>query len=143
MNFLMEISDETIEIAAVALNLEAGRQRGLALEDDWHTITEQERGGWRLCARSALMSLALIKGNQMGLTQVDDNELAATREQAALAIPYKNESERLAVALRKADPENRLLRSDQWTDFFAAYDKRVGNFGPDHEFAEAVKDAVE
>jgi hypothetical protein len=48
------LSDEAIERAARAMNLDAGRQRGLAFEDDWDEITEQERGGWRLCARAAL-----------------------------------------------------------------------------------------
>jgi hypothetical protein len=50
----MIINDETVERAARALNLEAGRLRGLAFEDDWETLTETERGGWRLCARKAL-----------------------------------------------------------------------------------------
>jgi hypothetical protein len=48
------IPDEIVEKAARALNLEAGRLRGLAFEDDWETITEGERGAWRLCARAAL-----------------------------------------------------------------------------------------
>ena len=48
------IPDEIVETAARALNLEAGRLRGLAFEDDWETITEGERGAWRLCARKAL-----------------------------------------------------------------------------------------
>ena len=48
------IPDEIVEKAARALNLEAGRLRGLTFEDDWESITEGERGGWRLCARAAL-----------------------------------------------------------------------------------------
>jgi hypothetical protein len=48
------IPDEIVEKAARALNLEAGRLRGLTMEDDWDSITEGERGGWRLCARKAL-----------------------------------------------------------------------------------------
>lgn len=43
-----------VELAARAMNLEAGRQRGMAFDDDWDEITEQERGGWRLCARAGL-----------------------------------------------------------------------------------------
>lgn len=48
------ITDEIVEKAARALNLEAGRLRGLAFEDDWERISEGDRGGWRLCARAAL-----------------------------------------------------------------------------------------
>ena len=48
------ITDEMVEKAARALNLKAGELRGLAFEDDWETITEGERGGWRMCARAAL-----------------------------------------------------------------------------------------
>ena len=48
------IPDEQVEAAARACNLEAGRQRGFTFKDDWHTLTEQERGGWRLVARAAL-----------------------------------------------------------------------------------------
>ena len=51
------IPDEIVETAARALNLEAGRLRGLTMDDDWETITEGERGGWRLCARAALESV--------------------------------------------------------------------------------------
>lgn len=50
--------NESVERVARALNLEAGRQRGLTLEDDWDDLTEQERGGWRLCARAAIDALA-------------------------------------------------------------------------------------
>lgn len=52
------ITDKMIEAAARAANLEAGRQRGLTDKDDWHEITEQERGGWRLVARAALEAVA-------------------------------------------------------------------------------------
>lgn len=48
------VIDEIVEKTARALNLEAGRLRGLAFEDDWETLTETERGGWRLCARGGL-----------------------------------------------------------------------------------------
>ena len=51
------IPDDIVEKAARALNLEAGRLRGLTMDDDWETITEGERGGWRLCARAALESV--------------------------------------------------------------------------------------
>lgn len=55
------VGDELlVERVARALNLEAGRQRGLAFEDDWETLTEQERGGWRLCARAGLEAADLI-----------------------------------------------------------------------------------
>jgi uncharacterized Zn finger protein (UPF0148 family) len=50
----MRVTDEMVERAARAANLDAGRQRGLAFEDDWEDITEQERGGWRQVARAAL-----------------------------------------------------------------------------------------
>ena len=51
-------NDAAMEAMARAMNLEAGRQRGLTFEDDWHKLTEQERGGWRLCARAAAKALA-------------------------------------------------------------------------------------
>lgn len=57
------ISDDVIEIAARAANLEAGRQRGFTFEDDWGTLTEQERGGWRLVAR-AVLAAALKDGKE-------------------------------------------------------------------------------
>jgi hypothetical protein len=50
----LSMTDKMVERAARAANLEAGRQRGLAFEDDWNTLTEQERGGWRLVARATL-----------------------------------------------------------------------------------------
>jgi hypothetical protein len=53
---LTELNDATIERAARAMNLEAGRQRGLAFEKDWDDLTEQERGDWRLCARAGLVA---------------------------------------------------------------------------------------
>lgn len=46
-----------VERVARSLNLEAGRQRGLTDVDDWHTLTEQERGGWRRCARAAVAAM--------------------------------------------------------------------------------------
>lgn len=52
------ITDEIVECGARAANLEAGRQRGLAFEDDWDTLTEQERGGWRLVIRASLEAIA-------------------------------------------------------------------------------------
>lgn len=54
------ITDAIVERGARALNLEAGRLRGLAFEDDWDKITEGERGGWRLCFRKALEA---VQGN--------------------------------------------------------------------------------
>ena len=54
------ITDDIVERAARALNLEAGRLRGLAFEDDWETISEGDKGGWRLCARAALDA---VQGN--------------------------------------------------------------------------------
>lgn len=52
-----DVTDALVDKHARAMNLEAGRQRGLTFEDDWDTLTEQERGGWRLVARSALTDL--------------------------------------------------------------------------------------
>lgn len=60
------IPDKVVERAARALNLEAGRLRGLTYKDDWDTITEGERGGWRLCARAALEAVeedVVLKGS--------------------------------------------------------------------------------
>ena len=54
--------EELVEAVARALNFEAGRQRGLTFEDDWDTLTEQERGGWRLCARAALHAYRELTG---------------------------------------------------------------------------------
>ena len=53
----LTVDDVCVETAARALNLDAGRQRGLTVEDDWDTLTEQERGGWRQCARAALWAV--------------------------------------------------------------------------------------
>lgn len=59
------ITDEIVEKAARALNYEAGRLRGLTFTDDWETITEGERGSWRLCARAALEAVEDdMKGKQ-------------------------------------------------------------------------------
>jgi hypothetical protein len=52
----LRFDEAMTERAARAMNLEAGRLRGLAFEDDWDEITETERGGWRLCARSGLVA---------------------------------------------------------------------------------------
>ena len=51
------ITDDIVERGARALNLEAGRLRGLAFEDDWETISEGDKGGWRLCMRAALTAV--------------------------------------------------------------------------------------
>jgi hypothetical protein len=51
---MLTITDEIVEKAGRAMNLEAGRLRGLAFEDDWNEITEGERGQWRCVARAAL-----------------------------------------------------------------------------------------
>ena len=58
----MNITDHLVEAAARAANLEAGRQRGLTFEDDWGTLTEQERGGWRLLMRRALEAVQEEEG---------------------------------------------------------------------------------
>lgn len=50
--------DLLIEIAR-GMNLEAGRQRGLTEEDDWDTITEQERGAWLLMAKAAVAAMEI------------------------------------------------------------------------------------
>lgn len=50
-----EQRDALADRIARAANLSAGQQRGLAgWEDDWDTITEQERGGWRILARACV-----------------------------------------------------------------------------------------
>ena len=54
------ITDDIVERAARALNLEAGRLRGLTFVDDWETLSEGDKGGWRLCARKALEA---VQGN--------------------------------------------------------------------------------
>ena len=48
--------DTLVETCARAANLEASKQRGLPsrFEDDWETLTEQERGGWRHIAYAVL-----------------------------------------------------------------------------------------
>ena len=60
---VMDITDELVEAGARAANLEAGRQRGFTFEDDWGTLTEQERGGWRLVAR-AVLDAALVRKDE-------------------------------------------------------------------------------
>lgn len=64
------IAEEIVECAARAANLEAGRQRGLAFEDDWHTLTEQERGGWRLVARAALTAAGFPVGEPRDVNEI-------------------------------------------------------------------------
>ena len=49
--------EEQVEKLARELNLEAGRQRGWTDVDDWEYITEQERGGWRNMAKTAIAAL--------------------------------------------------------------------------------------
>lgn len=68
------VTDEMVERAARAANLDAGRQRGLAFEDDWQTITEQERGGWRLVARAALVAAFSTQQEPTPMEAFSDDE---------------------------------------------------------------------
>lgn len=52
------------------------------------------------------------------MTQVDEEELNALREQASQAIPWKAEATRLAEALHHMEPHHKLLRQEIWIEHF-------------------------
>ena len=58
--------EEQVEKLARELNLEAGRQRGWTDVDDWEYITEQERGGWRNMAKTAIAALLPLEVTDRG-----------------------------------------------------------------------------
>ena len=69
--------EEQVEKLARELNLEAGRQRGWTDVDDWEYITEQERGGWRNMAKTAIAAL-------LPLEVTDESPLRVTVDTADL-----------------------------------------------------------
>lgn len=50
-------------------------------------------------------------------------EMEDLEERARMGTFYKEEAERMALALRRIDPENKALKSPPWPEFFDERDK--------------------
>jgi hypothetical protein len=74
--------EEQVEKLARELNLEAGRQRGWTDVDDWEYITEQERGGWRNMAKTAIAALLPLEVTDE-MVEAGAKAIAADRNRGA------------------------------------------------------------
>ena len=85
---------------ARALNVEAGRQMGLVVEDDWETITDREREGWRTCAAAAQAAL-----DGAGVVLVDRTDLGRAIDAAEGHWDDAHMAEALRPIRAALDPE--------------------------------------
>jgi len=79
----------------------------------------------------------------MSKIEIDEDELNATREQAAECLPWKNEARRLAEALYHVRPNHPLLLGGIWqpmVDEFERSDAEGTGFEPDRDAARIITD---